>query len=245
MKLTKRTMIRAIAQALIYFNITIIFSSCGSSGNNDNSNKTDNNKNSGYYVTKYQTGSSIYLHEYNDIGQRIKLAEPDGDIFTYKYNAKNQLISKRKTNKSGNVYNYFYTYNNANQMIKETRGSGTIYNFTYDNNGNLKTMHNQTTNKNARTYFYNSLNQRIKGIYSDGTVITISYNTMGQVIKAGKTNNKGETSHNTYTYNSDGKIIQGLESDGDIRTYTYKDKSCINRGSFLTAKPFLSALCKK
>jgi hypothetical protein len=53
-------------KSLILFIIILSFNACSeSSGSN-------NDKNDGYYVTKYQTGNSIYKYEYNSIGQRIK-----------------------------------------------------------------------------------------------------------------------------------------------------------------------------
>ena len=224
--------------------IVLSFNACGGSsgsGSNDNDDGSG-----GYSLVKHQVGNYVHNHEYNNIGQMVKIIYHDGDIRTYKYNTNNKVISSKLIKPSGNVYNRLFVYSNAGQLVKQVEGNGDIYIYEYDDNGNLILRSKKTINGNipVSTYSYNSLNKRIKVVYSD-KVKTISHNTLGQVSKIETAYKDGRITSTTYIYDSVGKIMHGVSHNGDIRIYTYKNKSCINMGSITTAPTFVSALCKK
>lgn len=176
------------------------------------------------------SNNSILTMEYDDMGNRTALNDPDGGRTTYTYDALGRVRTQtdargnntsytfdcfgRQTVISGNdavfaEYTYGDTGNDAQRLIKEKRGDlYTVY--SYDEYGRVssKTRH-VGTEIFTYNYVYNSLGQVTRVVYPGGVTADYTYDCYGNNITIA-VGEKAVWSVGDYT----GKFISSVLSNG-------------------------------
>ena len=181
-------------------------------------------------------------HSYDCVGNRLTETRPNGNIITYVYDEKNQLVTvsdsigkvasytydcvgNRITEQDGNNNSTQYEYDPLNRLIKVTDSMGQFTTYEYDAAGNLIKVTDREGNQTS--YTYDEVNRRITITDALGGVTTYEYDCVGNLIKITDCNGNATT----YEYDPLNRLIKETYADGGIKEFTY---DCV--GNLMTRK---------
>ncbi len=154
-----------------------------------------------------------YEFVYNEVGNRVSVKDPMGNIITYGYDALNRLISK--TDPLGNIWSYAYDLAGNRTSVTDARNQ-TIY-YTYDVAGQLTNIDYPGTEPDV-TFSYDLTGQRIGMTDGLGTT-TWACNDVNRLTSV--TDAFGQTIG--YGYDAAGNRTGLTYPDGKVVTYAFDD----------------------
>jgi len=161
-----------------------------------------------------------YTYTYDAQGDQISSTDPSGGTTTSTYDVLGRKLTSVSPN--GNAagadpahFTTTYAYDALGQLVSTTDPLGQVTTYTYDGNGNQTSTTDpvgQTT-----TYSYDADNELIKTTNPSGSSTSSTYDGGGHVITS--TNADGDTT--TYTYNALGEKTSSTNPLGKVTSYTY------------------------
>ena len=145
--------------------------------------------------TTINAASSYTYIQYDDLGRRTRLSDPDAGVTTYTYNALGQIMS------STDARNITTTnsYDNLNRLVQKAVGNQTI-SYTYGTAGN-------------------ALGRIVRQSMGSDSIV-YEYDTYGRVTK--ETRYYGNSANNfIYTYNNRGQVATTKYPDNLTLSYLY------------------------
>ncbi len=113
-------------------------------------------------------------YEYDIDGNKTKVKDANGQIYTYSYDGKGNVLSA--TDPIGNISTYTYT-NDYNKISSYKDANGSVYTLSYDTKGNLIQI--ITPGNNIYTATYNGHGDIISGTDPKGNTYTYNYDSYG------------------------------------------------------------------
>jgi len=149
-------------------------------------------------------------YTYNEVGNRVKVKDPNGHITTFAYDALNRVTGK--TDPLGNTW--AYAYDLAGNRVSMTDGNGKTTTFEYDAARQLTNIDYPLPDADV-SFTYKDTGQRASMTDGLGTT-TWSYDLLGRL-----TTVNGPQSTVSYAYDAAGNRTRLTYPDGKEVTYTY------------------------
>ena len=170
---------------------------------------------------------NVTTYTYNDRNELIGMTDADGGHTTYGYDASGNLISV--TDPRDGEATYAYDADNRETGMTDADGGRTTY--VYDSDGEETSV--TDPNGNETEYTYNDLLQlQTETLPPGGGATEINDNPVGMLVTStvtfaydldnnliGLTDGDGDTT--TYTYNAMNEESSVTDGDGDVTSYTY------------------------
>jgi RHS repeat-associated protein len=154
-------------------------------------------------------------YEYDDVGNRTKMTDPDGGTTNYVYDGNNRLV--QLTNPLGETTTF--TYDLAGRLTEQRNHNGTYTTYTYDAGNRLTSLVNQKANGDVLTSYHYGYNKNgLRTSMEDHTGGTASYTYDGENRLTQVVYTDGVTDQ--YTFDKAGNRTS-LNRDGDLTQYTY------------------------
>ncbi|WP_198299671.1 polymorphic toxin-type HINT domain-containing protein [Tumebacillus avium] len=167
-------------------------------------------------VTNPQLSKTV-AYEYDAVGNRTKLTDPEGRVIAYTYDSRSQIQSM--TDPEGLVTSY--TYDPYGQVTEIKGGDQTVTSYTYDHNRRPTKIHTKTTTGVLSTfnYTYDGLGNILTQTEEDGAVTKFTYDELNRVVEALYPIEKIKTIRNTYYTPPLSKLFpDGADGSGDVDT---------------------------
>ncbi len=161
--------------------------------------------------------SKTISYQYDGIGNRIQMTDPEGAVTTYSYNLASQLTAIAR-----NGQQFTFVYDNGNRRTALTLPPGSFASYSYDAADHLLSLANQRSDDSvisSFTYQYDNASNRTQLRLSTGDRIVYSYDARNQLISEVRTAGTSNYNHQ-FTYDPVGNRIQ-LDADGLITSYAY------------------------
>lgn len=140
-------------------------------------------------------------YQFNAVGMRTRMTDPDGGRFTYQYDAQDRLVTL--TNPQSERTTFAYDAASRRTLKKLANNARTTY--SYDSANNTKRVANiksDSTTLSSYSYKYNAANVRTEILEADGARTTYSYDNSWQLTGEHRTGSNAY--RNTYTYDARG-----------------------------------------
>ncbi|MBL4884932.1 MAG: RHS repeat-associated core domain-containing protein [Planctomycetaceae bacterium] len=156
-------------------------------------------------------------YEYDALGNRSAMVDPEGGRFTYHYDAASQMTAIQNPQSERTSY----TYNANGQQATQKLASGIRTSFSYDANGQTTSLtHFKSDNTiiSKLEYQYNSLGNQTSVAELDGSRTSWTYDQISQLTGEHRTGTSPY--QNSFSYDSTGNRTLKNE-DGARTTYSY------------------------
>lgn len=161
--------------------------------------------------------TKIVRYEYDAVGNRKLMVDPDGGRFTYAYDSLNRI--SHLVNPQAEHTTYAYDANGRRTL--KLLANGTRASFIYDDADNLITLGNLKSDGSIISQFdyqYDKAGSRTAVLEADGSRVTWSYDVTYQLTAEHRTGNTPY--RNTFTFDAGGNRTLKNE-DGVRTTYAY------------------------
>ncbi|TCP52650.1 intein/RHS repeat-associated protein [Tumebacillus sp. BK434] len=167
-------------------------------------------------VTNPQLSKTV-SYEYDAVGNRTKITDPEGRVISYTYDSRSQIRSM--TDPEGLVTSY--AYDPYGQVTEIKGGDQTVTSYTYDHNRRPTKIHTTTTTGVLSTfnYTYDGLGNILTQTEEDGAVTQFTYDKLNRVVEALYPIEKIKTIRNTYYTPPLNKLFpNGADGSGEVDT---------------------------
>ena len=163
------------------------------------------------------TSNKTVSYQYDAIGNRSLMIDPEGGRTTYVYDSLNRISSL--INPQGERTSYSYDANGRQTLKKLANGSRAS--FTYDDNSSLVTLANLRSDNSVISKFdyqYDAVGNRIASLEADNSRVTYTYDNAYQLTGEHRTGTSPYD--NRFSYDSTGNRLVKNEN-GARTTSTY------------------------
>jgi len=161
-------------------------------------------------------GRFVIDYEYDAVGNRIMMVDPQGLVATYDYNALGQLTSMQDP--LGDVTTFEYDKVGRKTRVNYPNGMVSVY--TYDATGNLLSLVNQNSSGDviySSKYSYDPVGNRISDERESGYVTSYDYDELNRLVKVVYPDGLSVR----YVYDAVGNRLLEIVNDTSARLYAY------------------------
>jgi YD repeat-containing protein len=188
----------------------------------------------------YGSFNKTINYTYDEVGNRITMTDPEGNITYYSMDALNNVINITGPGQKTYLFHYDnankrtsldypngayanYTYDNANRIttIWHKNSSGVViakYSYIYDNVGNI--INSTENDENFTTYLYDNIYKLKNVSFPDGSWAAYTYDGVGNRLTS-----KNNSTTIYYSYDEDNRVMVA----GSITFKHDKNGNLINR----------------
>ncbi|HLK57944.1 MAG TPA: RHS repeat-associated core domain-containing protein [Chthonomonadaceae bacterium] len=161
--------------------------------------------------------SKTISYQYNGVGNRVSMTDPEGVKALYGYDLASRLIQVDRAGQQ-----FLFEYDNGNRRTRLTLPNGSFTIYTYDNADRLLSqanMRSDNTILSSFTYQYDVVGNRVGLSLAGGEHISYGYDGHNQLIQEVRTGGASNYDHR-FAYDADGNRTQA-NADGVITSYNY------------------------
>ncbi len=155
----------------------------------------------------------VFEYVHDSLGRLTRESDPLGNMLTYEYNPKGEVV--KRTAKDGSFKRY--EYDEQGNRILEKDELGNVKSMEYDDHGHLVGILDENGHESRMEY--DAAGNRIRVTDSEGNSIAYVYDANGNLLRV-RYANGGEA---TYRYDQKGYLAEVTDAEGYARGFRYNE----------------------